>query len=544
MKRAINRLCVLMAALTLTASFTACGTKQAASTSASSQVKDVGTTATTAEGPAGLNKTGYPIVKEKITLKMMGSKSSIQGPWEDLKFFKKMEEMTNIHFEFDAAPADTYQEKKNLAFASGEYPDVFFGGMLTENDEVTYGSSQKILIPLNNLVDQYAPNLKAYWDKNPDVRKSVTYLDGNIYALPQVQEALHCLQPSMWFNEQWCKNLGLELPKTTDELYTVLKAFKEKDPNKNGKQDEIPMSGVNGVQAGVMYAFGIVSDDIEVTDGKCAFNPITDNYKAYLEYCNKLYKEKLIDNEIFTQTEQQTKAKGVELRLGSFSHAAAWLVCKPEDDNQYVALAPLTSPQNSKQVWGKYNSITKGTFAITKTNKYPEATMRWVDYLFSPEGSIQVRFGYENEDWKYTDSTKEHYVKIVPDGMNSEEYRGGKVTPDCGTPVPVIWDTDLLSKEYNANPPSTERLLSQVEKYRQFQKQAYPQLYFTTEQQEKLATLSTDIKEYVKQMTAKFITGAEPLSNWDKYVDTMKKMNLDEYVKIYQDAYDTYSNAK
>lgn len=49
-----------------------------------------------------------------------------------------------------------------------------------------------------------------------------------------------------------------------------------------------------------------------------------------------------------------------------------------------------------------------------------------------------------------------------------------------------------------------------------------------------------DLNSYVEQMEAKFITGVEPLSNWDNYVDTIEKMNIKRYVEIYQDAYNRW----
>ena len=158
-------LCLVLAMIVV---FSGCGKKQEQT---SSNVK--------------VNETGMPIVNEKITLKVMGSKGPLQGPWDQLYVFEAMEKMTNIHLEFDTPPSQNYQEKKNIMFASGEYPDVFFGGLLTSQDEVMYGE-QGILVPLEGYIDTYAPNLKKIFEKYPDVKKSITTMDGHIYALPYV----------------------------------------------------------------------------------------------------------------------------------------------------------------------------------------------------------------------------------------------------------------------------------------------------------------------------------------------------------------------
>lgn len=42
-------------------------------------------------------------------------------------------------------------------------------------------------------------------------------------------------------------------------------------------------------------------------------------------------------------------------------------------------------------------------------------------------------------------------------------------------------------------------------------------------------------------MTAKFITGAEPLANFDKYVEQCKKLGIEDIMSIYNDAYDRFN---
>src|SRR5699024_315051 len=84
------------------------------------------------------------------------------------------------------------------------------------------------------------------FEELPHVKEAITAPDGNIYALPQVNECYHCsYSQKLWIYQPWLDELGLEMPTTTDEFYEVLKAFKEDDPNGNGKADEIPLAGAN-----------------------------------------------------------------------------------------------------------------------------------------------------------------------------------------------------------------------------------------------------------------------------------------------------------
>lgn len=489
------------------------------------------------------NESGMPIFDEPITLTMMGSKAAIQGEWKNMHFFQDMEKLTNIKFEYKEVPSDAFAQKKNLAFASMELPDIFFAGRLTETDEVTYGKAG-LLIPLEDLIDKYAPNLKKLMDENPNIKKSITTGDGHIYALPQIGNVPRDLCDKIWINAKWLDNLGLKMPETVDELYAVLKAFKENDPNGNGKADEIPFSST-GINYNMMYNFGIVDSRFNNNNGKIEYAPMTNNYKECLRFMKKLYSEGLLDNEFLTQTSQQMTAKGNEGRIGMFSAADAFLVVKTEDDENYKPLPPLTSDVHSEKVWGKSSGINRGRFAITKNNKYPEATMRWIDYLYSEEGGILATSGREGEDWQWTDDTKTSWTRYKPDGMNAEEYRAGFVTPASGSVVPCYYDKtyvlkQLLKPMYENGP--VNRLDKDVEEaYVPYWKDFYPLVYHSEENEKKLETMKTDITTYVEQMDAKFITGVENIDGkWSDYINKLKTMKVDEMIRIYQEAYDGY----
>ncbi|WP_168735614.1 extracellular solute-binding protein [Cohnella fermenti] len=490
--------------------------------------------------PSNLNLTGFPITTEKITLDLMGEKAPIHGPWDQMYFFQEMEKKTNIHFEFDTPARESYKERKNLAFASGEYPDLFFGGQLDTADEINYGQ-QGILIPLEDLIEEYAPNLKKFLEENPDVKRSITTTDGHIYALPNVNTVPRDLVMKPWINGEWLANLNIStLPATTDDLLELLRAFRDGDPNQNGEKDEIPLSApsMTNLRKPLLAAFGLLSNSIEVKDDKIVFSPIESNYQQYLKYMNVLFNEKLLDSELFSQTTQQFTAKGKSDRIGVFVHAAPHLVLDisdPADNAKHPALPVLTSEVNSEKVYPLNSSITRGTFAITKKNKYPEATMRWVDYFYSPEGS---NFAMVGDSWQWKDADQTQW-EFVYEGDNKEEYRG-KIVPDPGLPLPLVRDNDFLSKEYNLSGAYLNKVTE--EQFLPYAQTAFPLVYFTEEEQDRLNVLNADITTYVEQMEAKFIFGQTPISEWDNYVATIQKMGVDDMISIYQAAYDRWKS--
>src|SRR5690606_24602348 len=103
---------------------------------------------------------------------------------------------------------------------------------------------QGVFIPLNDLIDQYAPNLKKLLDENPDIRAGMTMPDGNIYGMPTIYDANFpsvLVGSKLWYNEDWLAEIGMEEPQTVDEFYDYLVAVKNTDLNGNGQQDEIPL---------------------------------------------------------------------------------------------------------------------------------------------------------------------------------------------------------------------------------------------------------------------------------------------------------------
>ena len=160
------------------------------------------------------------------------------------------EDMTGVHVNWTVVPSDAWKQKRALAFASGELPDVIAGmdtANLTVTDEQQY-ASQGMLIGLNDLIENNTVYLKQILNENPSYRKLLAQDNGEIYSLPCLAVCYHCnYSQKMFINKTWLDNLGLEMPTTIEEYYNVLVAFKEQDANGNGDpNDEIPLITCNG----------------------------------------------------------------------------------------------------------------------------------------------------------------------------------------------------------------------------------------------------------------------------------------------------------
>ncbi|GEM03190.1 sugar ABC transporter substrate-binding protein [Halolactibacillus miurensis] len=492
-----------------------------------------------------VNKEGFPIVDEKIELSLMAPGVGIEE-WENMVTLQEYEEMTNISFKFTTPPVSDFQTRLNLAFASQDLPGIILGAgtdNLTPGMEVDYGS-QGVLLPLNDLIDEYAPNIKALMEEDPEIARSITTPDGNIYSLPFINNhptAVWARGP-LWYNGEWLDNLGVEeLPKTVDEFYDLLVRFRDDDPNNTGEDDTIPFTDVqmNSSRAWLMAAFGMKEWGIEEHNGDVRYAPMTDNYKAYLEFMKKLYDEELLDPETFSQADEQKKAKGQENRLGLFPDWFSFFTTGRTEEEALndPMFYPLTSEWSEERIVPGNPGMVRGTFSITKYNENPEASMRWIDYWYSQEGRDFFDKGPEGYLWEANDDGTRTPLP-APEGFESpEEYRA-TLTPTYGITPP------MLGGLVEGEPRSDFDLFIQAEteeKITPIAETPFPLVYLTDEEQKTVNTIQQDLSSYVEQMEARFITGVEPISNWGDYVATIESMNVDEYVQIHQEAYDRWA---
>ncbi|MFD2329986.1 extracellular solute-binding protein [Cohnella sp. GCM10020058] len=494
-----------------------------------------GGAASAASSGNAVKASGFPIVDQPIKLKMFTRTAPVNGPFKDMPVFQDYEKMSNVQVEFTEAPTDGFQEKKNLLFASNELPDALYRSGLSQLEATRYGAAGQ-LIPLEDLLDRYAPNLKQLMEQYPEIRAGITTPEGHIYAIPAIVTLDAARTDKKWINQAWLNKLNLKIPETTDDLYNVLVAFRDQDPNGNGKKDELPMtarapvagqglpivammSGSFGLDLQFGYNINLENDKVEIWMGN-------DRNKEMLMYLNKLYKEKLLDPEMFSQKEADYLAKQGTGNTGFFFDQTNNNFLTIQD--QYTGIAPLKGPHGDQlQSQGAPVARDFGAFAITSVNKYPDVTMRWIDYFYSDEGSTLLRFGREGENYEVKDGIP-YYTQAFLDSGNQS-----KITPYAGGGAPHIISEKVASF---IDPPQVQEAQKKLDPY--MPKVRYASPMFDEETAQKVNILRNDLDKYYEEQSTKFIAGALSFDKWDEFQTTLKKLKVDELQQIYQDAYD------
>ncbi|MCL2831592.1 MAG: extracellular solute-binding protein [Treponema sp.] len=485
-----------------------------------------------------VNPTGFPIVNDPITMSVFGCRDQNQANWSDMFFFKEYEKMTNIHLDLQEVPAQGFEERKNLLFASNELPDIFVKPLINQVQFTMYGSTSKQLIPLDPYLQQWAPNINNIIQTNEAVRISQTAADGHVYVLPQLDFSNTGHMGFMqWINKTWLAKLNLKIPTTPDEFRQVLVAFRDKDPNGNGIADEIPL-GIREIAA--VYVLGgswglqhQMNDTINVNNGKVHFWIKDDTFKAYIQYLSGLYADKLLwQNYYKADSRPEWRSNLANALFGAFYMPYSDVFINVE--NQFEGFPPLVGPYGD-QVWSASNDgITAvGAFAISNVCKYPEAALRWVDYFYTDEGSIFYRYGIEGQTFHFDakgNAVINDNILNAPEGFMTAL---GKINlvPGGGGPHLITNKTDgIVASDL------TKSIAADLAPY--LPKVNYGRPPLNENDQERANAILQDLNKYRDESVTKFIVGDWSFDRWDEYCRTLDQIGLPELEAIYQKAFD------
>lgn len=521
----------------------------------------------TAFDEKGLSGKGQlPITQEETTLDVFIESISYISDIEENQTLHTLEERTNLKLDMEIVPEENSKEKLNLMMLSGNYPEVIMGAyILTPTDAITYGTEEKILIPLNDLIDEYCVNLQERWAEMPGLKEAMTSPDGNIYGIPVVDAGGRGhtdVGYKLWINQQWLENLGLEEPTNTEEFRAVLEAFRDNDPNGNGIKDEIPMSGcVNNWGASPYYAlincFGYFNQDsVEgayyMKDGEIQTVYDQDYLRDALEYVASLYADGLIDPAAFSQIDTQLQAVGndpeaTRIGVAASGHPGVFMdINNQERASEYEALTPMAGPEGYQQIpYKKDTPVTGFNFAITDKCENPEAAIKMMDLFCGEEWSLIGNVGEQGVEWDYADEGMVNLYgepavyKYLDSPRKSEErqsYSWGWIFR-CVEPG---WVNKFAVEGDLRDPLNYGAFLTnQTEKFKPYAAEVdvIPSLKMDEETNAEFNTLKTMVDDYVNQAIVEFIVGDRDVQeDWDAYLADLEKLGYYDEIQMVKDA--------
>lgn len=468
-------------------------------------------------------------------LVMMGfDDASLNRDWANNRFFSHMAEKTGLTFTFrQYSDEQAYHDALMAMATSQDHPDVLFKASLSPAQALML-TEQGVLMDLAPLLKEHCPNLVAMMEKQPLIHQAVTLPGGKIAALPFVETAP--AQNVLWINKAWLDMLGLEIPKDYLEFEKVLKAFKSRDPNRNGRADEVPLSFLGAYDLKYLaHAFGLVGNDFNLfTDaGLVRFVPGEEAFTAFITWCRGLYQEGLLARDGFSTADalrRVTDEKAANTFGAFFSPLPSYLVPLAWGE-QYVALQPLE--YNGERSYRPIaQPVITGTFALTTACRDVAGALNWVDTLYTREGAVLAAIGKEGLDYVVDGDGS---WRSVP-GISDARYQADAVIAS-GTAIPGI-SSDAFQRRYTD--PVIRNISEQVDIVTGAVNSPFPAFSLSAEEEAAVAPLQEAIGRYVDESIARFVLGEWDVSDeqFAVFDQRLQELGLKEFLSFWQTIYE------
>ncbi|HWO54366.1 MAG TPA: ABC transporter substrate-binding protein [Paenibacillus cookii] len=330
-----------------------------------------------------------------------------QQPTPDNKIYKKIKDELGVTFKFEFLAGDLNQ-KLGVMIAGSDYPDI-----MTGNTKLTAAGAY---IPLEDLIEEHAPNLKKHYEKYWNMMKDPN--DGHIYILPnygayngEVSSTWYS-GPAFWIQKAVLEEAGYPKVKTLDEYFDLIAKYKEKHPNIDGKPT-IGFEILNydwknwGLFNAPQHLIGHPNDgSVVVNDGKAEIFADKDYAKRYYQKLNEINAKGLIDKETFTQNFDQYLAKissgtvlGMFDQHWNFQNAENALITQKKHERTYVGL-PLVYDEGTRDYYLDRPALNLNNgFGISVNAKDPVKIIKLWDRLIQEDWQKILSWGIEGEDY-------------------------------------------------------------------------------------------------------------------------------------------------
>ena len=547
----MKRLSAIFLCLTLVFTlFTGCSSET--SNSSTNEVSD--TDVSNSENETGEPETVTFPLDEPIELEYWLAFSSTHiKTLSENAFYQDLEEKTNIHINWNHPPQGQEQDQFSLMIASDDLPDIICWSSYPGGYDKAI--SDGVYVKLNDYIQKYAPNYSRVINSNPDILKQVTTDSGSMAGMFLIQIAEEPAWNGLVVRGDWLEDLNMDPPKTIDDWHTMLTRFKEE------KGAEAPLLISFDWQmeesAHFLSAYNVTYTFFN-QDGTVKYGPMEPGYKEFLTTMKQWFDEGLIDRDFVTRDDASKNAYFTSGKSGAipgnYGTFDAWNSAGKAIDPNYslygtesVSLNP--DDETHFRCTNYYNKGSETFF--TTSNEHLAESIAMFDLGFVEENFPTYNYGVEGVSWEWeegpiADISKPFWPESLRDSDEHPAYNEFMTNNPDGIP---FWDLVNSYKPfylpYLRDPMANEMSDDVIQAMNAWTATGndwmIPAKMTNTEEENAIITpLLNDITTYRDEMVLKFITGEEPLENFDAYVETLKDMGIEEVIELKQAALDRY----
>lgn len=484
---------------------------------------------------------GYPIGDGAKLTYWCGLNGNLTPSTDSLgntPYAKKLQEETGVEITYLHPAKMMETEELNLLLASGDLPDIIEYDWYHTSGGPESAISGGYIQPLNDLIEEEAPNLKAYLQEHAEIDKMVKTDEGHYYVFPFIRgdESL-CVYQGLMLRGDWLNELGLDVPETIEEWTQVLRAFRDQ----KGANAPYVYTDTDVFAGGVGTQTGYYLEE-----GQIKYGPMQPEYLDYLRAMKQWYEEGLIDKNIATLSNTENMES---LRNGSSGATFGWLEStmgklniemQSKDPAFELIAVPFPAEEKGKIPEFGYRDaayMSKGSAAITTACKSSRIAARFLDFSYSEAGRILNNFGIENESFTLQDGRITYTDEILhnPDGLSVGEALARYARSAYSGPF--VQDKEHAELFYTL--PGQQEAM-QTWANNNGDQHMLPYICATADESYEIGTIDNEVELYLKEMTLKFIMGVEPLENFEAFRQGLRDCGIERALEIRQQQYQRY----
>lgn len=453
-------------------------------------------------------------------------------------FHTKLAENVGVDIQFEFDPDGTTDDSYyNLLLTRETLPDVILNQFTNAQELLDDG----IIIPLNDYLEEWAPNLYNYLEENPEIRKAISTDDGTIYMFPWLREDTWlCTFRGVAVRQDWLDEQGLETPTNLDELNNVAHVFKEEY---GAYFSTVPDWLYDG---GISTAFDTWEEYYRDDDQVVHFGPAEEGWREYMQFMNSWYEEGILDPDIASvdSTVLQNKVLNDEVGIAytSGNTVTTWMNSLAEvgsGANWVGVLNPVKETGGITMLSNMDQPVTGRGAAITSSCQDIELAMRVLDYAYSEEGFMYYNYGTEGETYTIEDGVPVFTSLILddPDGISNalDKYTGCQ------------WGTAGIQAKNLYIQKNSQLVIDCIDTWTTNTTTAdhkFPNVSPTSEESMTGDAIEASLDSYVDEMFYKFIYGEVDIdddSEWENYLNELESIGLSTMLEIKQAQLDRYN---
>lgn len=517
-----TRLASFLCAAAMTASLTACGGEENSSTTVSDSTDSSAVTESSVTTESASGK----LTDTPVTYSYLRPENALQPYTDDCESVQQIAELTGINLDVIIVPASDWATKMNTLMATNSMPDFFY--LWTDVKEI---ASAGALLALDDLIDQYAPNIKELYETIPNLDKST--VNGQIYALPTIRVDTNLeVGATPNIRVDLVEELGMEIPTTWDELYEVLKAFKEAYP------DSVPWGSRGEYNLLRSYTSCVSSMGADYNlyqdeNGEWKLGRLEEEYKGVLEFLNKCYNEGILDNEYIITSAQDWKsglASGKYLFYfdnPTFINSFNTTLQETNPDARIEPIPHLANAEGEVRSYG-FADHTFNTFGISPDVENPELAIQFFDWLYSDEGALVMNYGIEGQEYEIVDGEPQFKQEFIEEwrAKSSDPYYAAASEKGLGQLFfAPAWYSDAQNEFMTSEPDDvTAQYIYDVYENQRDAIIAQPvEPPYTDEEAEEIQKINQNMDDYSTTEVNKFVTGERSLDEFDAFVNELKE---------------------